>query len=39
MRALRAGGPAPIPFDQLYATSKATLLVEQAIASGEKVRL
>lgn len=37
--ALRAGGPAPIPFNQLYATSKATLLVEQAITSGQKVRL
>lgn len=37
--ALRAGGPAPIPFDQLYATSKATLLVEQAISSGQTVRV
>ena len=39
MAALRSGGPAPIPFDQLYATSKATLLVEQALTSGQKVRL
>jgi predicted dehydrogenase len=39
MSALRAGQPSPIPFDQLYATSKATLLVEHALTSGQKVRL
>jgi len=37
--ALRTGKPSPIPFDQIYATSKATLLVEQALTSGSKVTL
>jgi predicted dehydrogenase/threonine dehydrogenase-like Zn-dependent dehydrogenase len=37
--AVRAGGAGPIPFDQLYATSKATLLFEQALTSGAKVAL
>jgi predicted dehydrogenase/threonine dehydrogenase-like Zn-dependent dehydrogenase len=35
--ALQSSGPAPIPFAQIYATSRATLLVEQALASGAKV--
>jgi predicted dehydrogenase/threonine dehydrogenase-like Zn-dependent dehydrogenase len=37
--AVRAGAPAPIPFEELYATSKATLLVEQAITSGHQIAL
>jgi polar amino acid transport system substrate-binding protein len=37
--ALRSGGPSPIPFDQLYATSRATLLVEQALVSGSTISL
>lgn len=32
--AVREGRPSPITFDEIYATSRATLLVEQAIASG-----
>ena len=37
--ALRAGRPAPIPFDDLYLTSKATIEAERAVASGERVQL
>ena len=37
--ALRQGLPAPIPFQQLYLTSKATILAEQAISSGERLTL
>lgn len=37
--ALRAGGQAPIGFDELYATSKATFDAERALASGEQVSL
>ncbi|CAN5429246.1 bi-domain-containing oxidoreductase [soil metagenome] len=36
---LRAGTGAPIPFEQIYLTSKATLLAEQAIMSGTRMGL
>ena len=37
--ALREGRPAPIPFDDLYSTSKATIEAERALTSGERVQL
>jgi predicted dehydrogenase/threonine dehydrogenase-like Zn-dependent dehydrogenase len=35
MTALVTGGPAPIPFEQLYAVSRATILATQAVAAGK----
>ena len=37
--ALREGVGAPIPFEQIYLTSKATLLAEHAIVSGQRIQL
>jgi predicted dehydrogenase len=37
--ALRAGGTAPIPFDTLYNTSRATFEAERAMASGSRIPL
>ena len=36
---LREGRGAPIPFAQIYLTSKATLLAEHAVVSGERILL
>lgn len=35
--AVAGGGPAPIPFDEIYAVSRATVLAVQAIASGQSL--
>jgi hypothetical protein len=39
VEAIRSGGPAPIPFDELMEVSAATLAVEEAIAAGKAVSL
>jgi predicted dehydrogenase/threonine dehydrogenase-like Zn-dependent dehydrogenase len=39
VNALKNGSVAPIPFDQLYMTSKATILAEQALNSGKSIEL
>jgi predicted dehydrogenase/threonine dehydrogenase-like Zn-dependent dehydrogenase len=36
-QALSKGGPSPIPFDELYQVSKATLRVSEALTSGGRV--
>lgn len=33
--AVASGGPAPIPFDQIYAVSRASVLAVQAVAAGK----
>jgi predicted dehydrogenase len=37
VQAVRHGTAAPIPFDHLYATCKATLCVEQSILTGRRL--
>jgi len=37
--ALKNGKGMPIPFEQLYATTKATLLEEEAILTGNKLEI
>lgn len=39
VKALRKGGAAPIPFDELVATTKATLLVSESLTSRRKVEI
>jgi predicted dehydrogenase/threonine dehydrogenase-like Zn-dependent dehydrogenase len=39
VEAIRAGGPAPIAFEDLYLTSKATFDAEQALTSGGRIVL
>ncbi|WP_415953151.1 bi-domain-containing oxidoreductase [Streptomyces sp. KLOTTS4A1] len=39
IRAVRTGGPMPVPLDSLVATTAATLAVPAALASGAPVRL
>ena len=34
VRAVRTGGPMPIPFDSLIATTRATIAVERSLSSG-----
>lgn len=34
---VRAGNPSPIPFDQIYAVSKATLLASTSAANGQRI--
>jgi predicted dehydrogenase len=35
-RALRAGGPPPIPYDQIYGVTRAAIAAVQSLRSGEK---
>jgi predicted dehydrogenase len=39
VKALREGTGSPISFEEIYLTSKATLLAEQAVMSGERLGL
>ncbi|HEY3563128.1 MAG TPA: bi-domain-containing oxidoreductase [Kribbella sp.] len=37
--AVKSGGPMPIPFDQLVATTRATIAVDRSLASGKPERV
>ena len=39
VRAMAAGGPAPIPFDQIYAVSRATVLAAHAVTAGRPLAI
>jgi hypothetical protein len=39
VEAIRSGKPSPISFEELVEVSHATLLVQQALATGETIRL
>jgi hypothetical protein len=36
---MRSGKPSPISFEELVEVSRATLFVQQALATGESIRL
>jgi predicted dehydrogenase/threonine dehydrogenase-like Zn-dependent dehydrogenase len=39
IEAIRSGGPSPIPFDELVEVTETSFLVQQAVATGQTIKL